>query len=123
MQGAFVGYIQSVAVPNDCRGRGVGTALIEFAERRVLRETPNVFICVSSFSPDARRLCERLGYTVPGELTDYIIRGQSESCSRPRARSPVWGRMRESHVSQIRWLASRSPRQMVIADERGGQPP
>ena len=78
MQGAFVGYIQSVAVRDDCRGRGLGTALIEFAERRILRETPNVFICVSSFNPDARRLYERLGYTVAGELTDYIVRGQSE---------------------------------------------
>jgi len=78
MQGAFVGYIQSVAVRDDCRGRGLGTALIEFAERRILRETPNVFICVSSFNPDARRLYERLGYTVVGELTDYIVRGYSE---------------------------------------------
>jgi [ribosomal protein S18]-alanine N-acetyltransferase len=78
MQGAFVGYIQSVAVREDCRGRGLGTELITFAERRILRETPNVFICVSSFNPDARRLYERLGYTVVGELTDYIVRGHSE---------------------------------------------
>src|SRR6476619_5667371 len=73
MQGAFVGYIQSVAVHDDCRGRGIGAALIEFAERRILREMPNVFICVSSFNPDARRLYERLGYTVVGELADYIL--------------------------------------------------
>ena len=78
MQGAFVGYIQSVAVHEDCRGRGIGTALIEFAERRILRETPNVFICASSFNPAARRLYERLGYQVVGELTDYIVRGHSE---------------------------------------------
>ena len=78
MQGAFVGYIQSVAVREDCRGRGVGTVLIEFAERRILRETPNVFICVSSFNPGARRLYERLGYHAVGELTDYIVRGHSE---------------------------------------------
>jgi ribosomal protein S18 acetylase RimI-like enzyme len=78
MQGAFVGYIQSVAVRDDCRGRGIGTALIEFVERRILREAPNVFICVSSFNPDARRLYERLGYKVVGELTDYIVHGHSE---------------------------------------------
>jgi ribosomal protein S18 acetylase RimI-like enzyme len=78
MQGAFVGYIQSVAVREDCRSRGVGTALVEFAERRILRETPNVFICVSSFNAAARRLYERLGYKVVGELTDYIVRGHSE---------------------------------------------
>jgi len=78
MQGAFVGYIQSVAVRDDCRGRGLGTALIALAERRILRDTPNVFICASSFNPAARRLYERLGYTVVGELTDYIVRGHSE---------------------------------------------
>jgi len=82
MQGAFVGYIQSVAVRADCRGRGLGTALIEFAERRILRDEPNVFICASSFNPDARRLYERLGYTAVGELTDFIIRGHSETLLR-----------------------------------------
>ena len=78
MQGAFVGYIQSVAVREEWRGRGLGTALIESAERRILRDTPNVFICVSSFNAGARRLYERLGYTVVGELADYIVRGHSE---------------------------------------------
>jgi len=78
MQGAFVGYIQSVAVRADCRGRGLGAALIAVAERRILHETPNVFICASSFNPAARLLYERLGYTVVGELTDYIVPGHSE---------------------------------------------
>jgi ribosomal protein S18 acetylase RimI-like enzyme len=82
MHGAFVGYIQSVAVRDDWRGRGLGTALIAFAERRILRETPNVFICVSSFNTGARRLYERLGYQVVGELTDYIVRGHSETLLR-----------------------------------------
>ena len=78
MHGAFVGYVQSVAVREQWRGRGLGTELIAFAERRILREQPNVFICVSSFNPDARRLYERLGYKVVGELADYIIEGHSE---------------------------------------------
>ena len=30
MQGAFVGYIQSVAVREDCRGRGLGSASDEY---------------------------------------------------------------------------------------------
>src|SRR5690349_19097874 len=37
MQGAFVGYVQSVAVRADRRGRGLGSALIALAERRILR--------------------------------------------------------------------------------------
>jgi ribosomal-protein-alanine N-acetyltransferase len=78
MQGAFVGYIQSVAVGEAWRGRGVGSALLSFAERRVFREQPNVFICASSFNPGARRLYERLGYQVVGELSDFIVRGHAE---------------------------------------------
>ena len=62
MTGAFVGYIQTICIDPIRRGQGLGTRLVEFAERRILAESPNVFLCVSSFNPDARRLYERLGY-------------------------------------------------------------
>jgi [ribosomal protein S18]-alanine N-acetyltransferase len=78
MTGAFVGYIQTVCIHPDHRGRGLGSRLVEFAERRILSEAPNVFMCVSSFNQDARRLYERLGYQVVGELPDYIVSGYSE---------------------------------------------
>jgi ribosomal-protein-alanine N-acetyltransferase len=88
MTGAFVGYIQTVCVHPDCRGQGLGSRLVEFAEQRILRESPNVFMCVSSFNHDARRLYERLGYQVIGELTDYIVRGHSEILLR-KTRGPL----------------------------------
>jgi ribosomal-protein-alanine N-acetyltransferase len=78
MGGAFIGYIQTVAVRADWRGRGLGSRLIAFAEDRIFRETPNVFLCVSSFNERARALYTRLGYEPIGELKDYIVRGQSE---------------------------------------------
>jgi len=78
MRGAFVGYIQTICVDAEARGSGIGTKLIEFAERRIFAETPNVFLCVSSFNPRARALYERLGYQVVGELKDYLIAGASE---------------------------------------------
>ncbi len=78
LRGALTGYLQSVCVAPAARGRGVGTALVRFAEARIFRESPNVLICVSSFNPGARRLYERLGYRFVGELTDYIVRGHSE---------------------------------------------
>jgi len=78
MHGAFVGYIQTVGVMPDWRNRGIGSRLIQFAEERIFRETPNVFICVSSFNSHAQRLYERLGYAVIGELKDYIVSGHSE---------------------------------------------
>jgi ribosomal-protein-alanine N-acetyltransferase len=78
MQGAFVGYIQTVCVAEEVRGEGLGARLVRFGEERIHRESPNVFLCVSSFNEGARRLYERLGYSVVGELTDYLVRGHSE---------------------------------------------
>ena len=99
MHGAFVGYVQTVCVAAEARGRGIGTELVRFAEERIFRESPNVFLCVSSFNPDARRLYERLGYVLVGELTDYIVHGHAELLYRktlgpvggflPRAAAPV----------------------------------
>jgi len=68
---------RTVAVREDWRGRGLGSALIAFAEARILPETPNVFLCVSSFNHRARALYERLGYEVIGER-DYIVQGHAE---------------------------------------------
>ena len=78
MRGAFVGYIQTVCVDANVRGGGIGTQLVQFAEERIFRDVPNVFLCVSSFNPRARKLYERLGYEFIGELKDYLIRGESE---------------------------------------------
>lgn len=97
MRGAFVGYIQSVGVRDDWRGRGLGTALIAFAEYRIFAETPNAFICVSSFNERARALYQRLGYAIVGELRDYIVRGHSE-----------W-LLRKSIAPLADWTTSRGP--------------
>ena len=78
MAGAFTGYIQTICVQDHERSRGVGTRLVEFAEKRIFRDSPNVFLCVSSFNPRARALYERLGYQLIGELKDYIVAGHSE---------------------------------------------
>lgn len=78
LRGAFIGYIQSICVVPEWRNRGLGSQLMAFAERRIFQETPNVFVCVSSFNSNALRLYERLGYAVVGELKDYIVSGHSE---------------------------------------------
>src|SRR4051812_46745573 len=56
------GYIGALAVHPAHRGRGVGTALVRFAEERTFVVSPNLFLTVSSFNPGARRLYERLGF-------------------------------------------------------------
>jgi ribosomal protein S18 acetylase RimI-like enzyme len=78
MHGAFVGYIQSICVTERWRDQGIGTQLLMHAEQRIFRDTPNVFLCVSSFNAGARRLYERLGYDLVGELSNYVVAGYSE---------------------------------------------
>jgi ribosomal protein S18 acetylase RimI-like enzyme len=78
LQGGFIGYIQSLCVAADHRNHGIGRQLVAFAEKRVFRISPNVFICVSSFNPGAQQFYRRLGYAVVGELPDFIVRGHSE---------------------------------------------
>jgi ribosomal protein S18 acetylase RimI-like enzyme len=78
MSGAFTGYIPTVGVMPKWRNKGVGSRLIEFAEDRIFRESPNVFMCVSSFNKKAQKLYNKLGYEIIGELKDYIVSGHSE---------------------------------------------
>jgi ribosomal-protein-alanine N-acetyltransferase len=78
LHGGFVGYVQTLCVAPEWRNMGIGSALMDFAERRIFKETPNVFICVSSFNPKALKLYKRRGYEIIGELKDYIITGHSE---------------------------------------------
>jgi len=86
--GPLTGYIQSICITPEDRGKGLGTELVRFAEKRIFAESANVFLCVSSFNPKARALYERLGYETVGELKDYIVRGHSEILMR-KSLSPI----------------------------------
>ena len=88
LKGGFVGYIQTVCAAPEFRGTGVGTELVRFAEERIFREFGNVFICVSDFNHGARRLYERLGFRLVGELVDYVVAGHSELLLR-KTRGPL----------------------------------
>jgi len=94
MQGAFVGYLQSVCVAPQWRGEGIGSELMDYVEKRILSETPNVFICVSSFNGRVQRLYERRGYEAIGELKDFIVPGHSEILLR-KTIAPLTGFKRE----------------------------
>jgi ribosomal-protein-alanine N-acetyltransferase len=93
MGGPFSGYIQTVCVDSVARGQGIGSRLIRWAEERIFRESPNVFMCVSSFNEGAFKLYQRLGYEVIGELKDYLVRGHSEILLR-KSQGP-WGDFRK----------------------------
>lgn len=87
MQGAFVGYVQSLAMAPAVQGQGVGSRLLTAVEERVFTQFPNVFICASSFNPRARELYRRRGYLDVGTLTDYIVAGHDEHLLR-KSRGP-----------------------------------
>ncbi|HYL64756.1 MAG TPA: GNAT family N-acetyltransferase [Candidatus Methylomirabilis sp.] len=94
MDGPFAGYLQTVCVAREKRSMGIGPELVRFAEERIFRQSPNVFLCCSSFNPRSRRFYERLGYEKIGELKDYIIRGHSEILMR-KTTGP-WNDFREA---------------------------
>lgn len=88
LNGTFKGYIQTIAVHPNWRSRGIGTRLIKFAEQRIFRLSPNVFLCVSSFNRQAQKFYKRLGYDRVGELKDFVVRGHSELLLR-KTRGPL----------------------------------
>jgi ribosomal protein S18 acetylase RimI-like enzyme len=78
MAGAFVGYIQIVAVAAQSRGMGIGNVLLDFVEARIFEQSPNAFICVSDFNEKARKLYESRGYQLLGKLENYLENGFTE---------------------------------------------
>jgi ribosomal protein S18 acetylase RimI-like enzyme len=94
MRGLLAGYIQILCVRPDRRGNGVGSSLIRWAETRIFRDSPNVFICVSSFNTGARRLYERLGFEPVGVLRELIVPGHDELLLR-KTRGP-WSEFRRT---------------------------
>jgi ribosomal protein S18 acetylase RimI-like enzyme len=78
MAGVFKGYIQSIIVTPDARGTGLGTALIQFGEKRIFSVSPNVFMLVSAFNNRAAQLYLRLGYEEIGILKNFVIEGYDE---------------------------------------------
>lgn len=76
--GPLRGYIQTICVGHEYRGKGIGTSLLKFSEAKLLKLFPNVFMCVTSFNDRAQKLYYRLGYEKVGVLKDHIIYGADE---------------------------------------------
>lgn len=90
LQGALVGYVRALCVAPELRRQGWGARLLAWAEARIFREAPNVFLCVSSFNLEAQRFYARLGYEPVGELRDYLVAGLGEILLR-KSRGPIRG--------------------------------
>lgn len=60
------------------RGKGIGIQLLGFCEERILKFSPNVFICVSSFNTAAIKLYYKFGFKLVGELDNFVKAGFTE---------------------------------------------
>jgi len=76
--GTFKGYIQTVCIAEAYRGKGLGKRLLQFCEERILKISPNLFICVSSFNKGAIKLYYDFGFKLVGELNDFVKVGFTE---------------------------------------------
>jgi [ribosomal protein S18]-alanine N-acetyltransferase len=76
--GTFSGYIQTICISEEYRGMGFGTKLLRFCEERILKFSPNVFICVSSFNKGAIKLYYEFGFKLVGELDNFVKEGLTE---------------------------------------------
>ena len=91
-QGSFKGYIKTLCVSEEYRGRGYGTLLLQFCEKRILSYSPNLFICVSASNEGAIDLYTRFGFELVGELPNFVIEGFAELLMRKTA-GPISGYM------------------------------
>ena len=85
-RGAFdrSGYIPLIAVRPGERGRGIGRALMAFAEGELFALSDDVFLTVSDFNVEAQQFYRRLGYQPVGALPGYLAPGISELIYRKR---------------------------------------
>jgi ribosomal protein S18 acetylase RimI-like enzyme len=88
LKGAFTGYLQTIAIDEKYRGKGIGEAVIQYMEELIFNSFSNVYICASSFNLRAQRLYERLGYEKIGVLKDLVERGYDEILMR-KTRGPM----------------------------------
>ena len=96
------GYVRWIAVAPQARGRGVGERLMRYAEGRIFRRGPNVFLTVSDFNEGAQAFYRKLGYAQVGAIPDYVVPGITERLFR-KTRGPIAARSggeRARHTSR-----------------------
>ena len=77
-RGAFTGYLKNIAVKPELRGRLIGKWMMSHLEEKVFTNSPNLFLCVSSFNTRAHNFYLKLGYEQVGVLTNYLVNGAHE---------------------------------------------
>jgi ribosomal protein S18 acetylase RimI-like enzyme len=71
-------YIHIIAVKSENRGHGIGRILLKFVEDVYFKNYSKLFLVVADFNPNAKRLYERMGYSVIGDIPDLYRNGITE---------------------------------------------
>lgn len=71
-------YVHIIAVKNEYRGQGIGKMLLKHIEDLYFEDYSKLFLVVSDFNPDAKRLYQEIGYSVIGDIPDLYRQGITE---------------------------------------------
>ncbi len=71
-------YIHIIAVKSEDRGKGIGETLLRFVEDICYKNYTKLFLVVADFNTDAKRLYERIGYSVIGNIPNLYRNGITE---------------------------------------------
>ena len=66
-------YLRLIGVRPDCTGTGVGSMLLEEAERTAREVCSDLFLLVSDFNKAAQRFYQRNGYQQIGAIPGYML--------------------------------------------------
>jgi len=94
-RGAFTGYLKSIAVKPELRGRLLGKWMMSYLEERIFATSPNLFLCVSSFNARAHNFYLKLGYEQIGVLTNYLVEGHHEILMRKTSGPILKGKLKK----------------------------
>ena len=85
-KGAFncSGYIQLIGVAPDCKGHGIGKALLTAAESVSFANGREMFLTVSDFNHAARDFYHHMGYEEVGALPGFVLPDVTELICRKR---------------------------------------
>ena len=71
-------YLHIIAIKEECRGQGIGKALLDYSERIASEMADRLFLVVADYNPEAKRFYERNGYQQVGVIPDLYRPGITE---------------------------------------------
>jgi ribosomal protein S18 acetylase RimI-like enzyme len=71
-------YVHIIAVKSENRGQGIGKKLLKYIEDIYFEKYSKLFLVVSDFNPEAKKLYKDIGYIAIGDIPNLYRQGISE---------------------------------------------